>query len=234
MCEKRITFRVSAPVFLHEDDDNTISYSVSSMKAYIEEHGIAELLAQEIAIPYEWTNNKCLQSVTYDKETGFMTAILQILINESCVEFADSTDHVPTLKGLILDCPFEDGIYEGDGAQFIMGDSFVGVFDIRSAKDLRVEVISEGIGPSVESYEAEWRATYQTVASKLGADEVVGDYKSYSAVYGGDTSGVFHNLYTKYMDRGIYDMIRMYRQILEKPFYKTEDERLEALVRIIQ
>ena len=223
MQEEIYVFRVTAPIFLVEDTD--YDYSDTDVRAYIAENDVATALAEEIASGFETSLTKCLQSTSYNAETGLMTATFDIL--DSSMENAES------IKDYILDLSFEDGIYEGERANFTVDDEHVGVFDIRDERDLQVELIGKKPGPSQADYEDLWRSEYAEDRPKIGAAEVIEDWHTYNAVTEENRREVHHNLYVKYALRHIYNVTYIFIQLLKKPFYTTAEEHLAALRRII-
>ena len=229
--EEIYVFRVTAPVFLIEDTD--YDYSGTNVNAYIAENDVATALAEEIASPFETTLTKCLQSTSYNVDTGLMTATFEILVDENMSEFANSMDEAQTFKYHILDLSFEDGVYEGERANFTVDDEHVGIFDIRNSRDLQVELIGKKPGPSQADYEALWRSEYAEDRPKISAAEVIHDWYTYSTVTEGSRREVQHNLYVKYALRHIYSVTGIFIRLLKKPFYKTAEERLTALMQIV-
>ena len=231
MQEEIYVFRVTAPVFLIEDTD--YDYSGTDVNAYIAEHNVATALAEEIAGLFETPLTKCLQSTSYNAETGLMTATFNVLINENRSEFVNSMDDAETFKYHILDLSFEDGIYEGERANFTVDNEHVGIFDIRNARDLQVEFIGKKPGPSQADYEALWRSEYAEDRPKISAAEVIQDWFTYSTVMEANRREIQHNLYVKYALRHIYSVTGIFIRLLKKPFYKTAEERLTALLQIV-
>lgn len=229
--EEIYVFRLTAHIFLIEDTD--YDYSGTDVSAYIKYNNVAEALAAEIATPFETPLNKCLQSTSYNADTGLMTAIFEVLVNENTSEFTNSMDEAETFKYLILDMSFEDGIYEGERATFTVNGEHVGFFDIRNSSGLHVDFIGKKPGPSQVDYEALWRKEHDKERSKISAAEVIMDWHSYSASVGNERRQIQHTLYTKYAIRHIYGVTGMFIELLKKPFYKTAEERLSALLRIV-
>jgi hypothetical protein len=241
--EQLFTFRVVAELFLVEDipyddyesDEEIPSYTKADVDAYIEEHQPYKRIMEDVASSYETTLNKCIQSLEYDPRTRTITAVLQILMEPGVYPFAGETveDYADDLKDEILTDSFEDGCYGSEDCIFHVEDTALGFFDIRDRKTLSVEFVSVAPGPTQEEYEASWKPDAEVLA-KISYSEALGELRQCMALK--DTTKRNTQLSTYIYDhvrRGIYGIIYLYRQLLERPFYKTDEERLGAFERIM-
>jgi hypothetical protein len=241
--EQRFTFRLVAQLFLVEDicyddyesDEEIPTYIKADVDAYIEEHLPYKRIMEDVANSYETTLNKCIQSLEYDPRTRTIAATLQILMQPGVYPFAGETveDYADDLKDDILTNSFEDGCYGSEDCIFHMEDTALGFFDIRDHKTLSVEFVSVAPGPTQEEYEASWKPDAEVLA-KISYSEALGELRQCMALK--DTTKRNTQLSTYIYDharRGVYGLNFLYRQLLEQPFYKTDEERLTAFERIM-
>lgn len=246
--EQRFTFRVVAQLFLTEDiryhtydsenegqAEEIPTYTKADVDAYINDYLPYERIMEDVANSFDTTLNKCIQSVQYNSTTCTITAVLQILMTPGAYPFAGETveDYADDLKDMILTNSFEDGCYGSENCIFHHGDTPIGFFDIRDRKTLSVEFVSVAPGPTQQEYEASWKPDAEVLA-KISYSEALGELLQCMALK--DTTKRNTQLSTYIYDharRGIYGVIYLYRQLLERPFYKTDEERLTAFERIM-
>ncbi len=229
--EETYVFLVNASVFLTDYAGPVDSAAAS---AYVKEHNVADALAAEIADPFTTLLNTSLQHTSYNADTGIMTALFNVVIGPTTAEFARSTDYAQTFKDIILNMSFEEGIYESCMATYTVDGNHIGRFDVRDPESLRVELVAIKPGPSQQDYENLWAKRYEQDRSKMGPTEVIQDWHIYSAVEGKERHEVMHNLWTKYTLRGAYNVLGIYTELFNRHFYATNDDRLNALHRVIR
>lgn len=246
--EQRFTFRVVAQLFLVEDipyngydsedeaEANEIpTYTKADVDAYINDYLPYNRIMEDVANSFETTLNKCIQSVEYNSATCTITAVLQILMEPGVYPFAGETveDYAEDLKDDILSNSFEDGCYGSEDCIFHMEDTPVGFFDIRDRKTLSVEFVSVAPGPTQEEYEASWKPDAE-VLTKISYSEALEEFRRCIALKVKDKRDTLLSTYIyDHARRGIYGLNYLYRQLLERPFYKTDEERLAAFERIM-
>lgn len=236
--EQRYTFHVTAPLFLREDG-KSVDYSDATLETYIATHKPYEALLEDVSSSFDTTFNKCLENVSYDPSTRTVQVTFHILITPGDTFFPgdDPAEYAEDLKDFILSNSFEDGCYGGDRASFLLDDIYVGVFDIRKRKTLRVELVSTSPGPTREQYEAHWAEEYNESMSsnegKCSDAEALANFKRLLTTPNDEKRNVKHEITVSYLRREIYGLAHVYFQIEKSPFYTNDEERLEAYKRVV-
>jgi hypothetical protein len=242
--EQRFTFRLVAELFFAEDipydnyetEEEIPKYTEADVDAYIQEHQTYKRIMEDVASSFDTTLNKCIQSLEYDPRTRTITAVLQILMQPGVYPFAGETveDYADDLKDDILTNSFEDGCYGSEDCIFHVEDKPLGFFDIRDRKTLHVEFVSVAPGPTQEEYEESWKPEAEVLA-KISYSEALGELRQCMALKDMTKRDTQLSTYLiEHVRHGIYGVIYVYRQLLERPFYKTDKERLAAFERIMR
>jgi hypothetical protein len=244
--EYRFTFRMVAKLFLVEDIDyegyetmrmEVPTYSQVDVDLYIADHEPYKDIMSDICHRYDCDTplNKCLQSLDYNSRTRTITATLQILTVPDTYPFVGETlnDYANNLKEKILSIYFEDGCWGGEDCIFHVKDEPLGFFDIRDPKTLHVEFVSLARGPTREEYEASWKPAAD-VLTKIPYSEALKEFCRCIALKDGvERNDLIRSYFKDHEGRGIYGLVNIYHQLLERPFYKMNIERMAAFKRIM-
>ncbi len=232
--EQRYTFHVTTPLFFRIDS-TIVGYSYDTIDEYIVTHKPYEALLEDVASSFDTHFNKCLENVSYDPSTRTVQATIHILITPGDTFFPgnDPNQYVEDLKDFILSTSFEDGCYGGDRASFLLNGAYVGVFDIRKYKTLNVELVATSPGPTREQYETHWAEEYNESTGKCSDAEALSNFKRLLATPNDEKRNVRHEINVSYLRREIYGLAHVYFQIEKSPFYKNDEERLEAYKRVV-
>jgi hypothetical protein len=240
--EQRYTFRIRARLFFvpNARTMKKMAYTDKDIDAYILEHKPYDVLMEDV-LGYFY-NPLCRQdeTVNYDPATHTVSATVQILIGPKSHEYTfqgDESNYATQLKYHILDTSFEDGCYGGEDASFYYKGKCMGDFDIREESGITVELIETAPGPTVEEYEALWRADAaesEYTKAAITYSEMKKEFTEYLAITDQAEKRIMeHELCVKYMRKSVYGIVGIYMKIAQSHFYKTAEERLAAFERVM-